>query len=123
MDPYPEDDTIGNKIPLPSDWHSLYDRMEPTRPMYISFVATHLPVDGPQLESRHHDGEVYVPLQVDIYFPPALHALAITTILQAAKYPRHLKGRIYRVYIFKREAEVFITKTAERHAATIRTWP
>ena len=123
MDPYPEEDTVGNKIPLPSDWHDLYDKKASTRPMYISFVASHLPVDGPQLDSRHHNGEDYVPLQVDIHFHPDLSTPEITSLLQSAKTPKHVSGRIYQVHIFKREPGMFIRKTTERHAATIATWP
>jgi len=123
VDPYPEEDTVGNQIPLPSNWHDLYDKKAANRPMYISFVASHLPVDGPQRESLHHNGETYVPLQVDIHFHPDLQDREIDSLLGSAKSPQHVSGRTSRVHIFKREPEIFIKKTSARHAATIATWP
>jgi len=123
MNPYPEKDTAGNKIPLPIDWHFLYDRKGATRPSYLSFKASELPLDSPLLEPRRHNGEVYVPLQVDIFFHSDLHKDEITSLLRPVKNPQHVSGRIYRVHVFKREPEMFIRKTAERHKEIIETWP
>ena len=123
MDPYPEEDTAGNKIPLPIDWHFLYDKKGATRPSYLSFKASELPCDSPLLEPRRHNGETYTPLQVDIFFHSDLGNDEITSLLRPVKNPQHISGRTYQVHIFKREPEMFIRKTAERHKEIIDTWP
>jgi len=123
MDPYPEEDTAGNKIPLPIDWHFLYDRKGTTRPSYLSFKASELPCDSPLLEPRRHNGETYAPLQVDIFFHSDLDKDEITSLLRPVKNAQHVSGRIYRVHIFKREPKMFIRKTTERHDEIIATWP
>jgi len=117
-----EKDTVGNWIPLTTDWHGLYDGNAADNVKWISFHARRASQQA-GLEIKEHNGEKYFPVEVDIHFHGNMPKFQIQSLLNLMKAHTHVAGRQYRTVIFKREPDKFIQKATKRHLATIAAWP
>lgn len=116
-------DDDSNWIPLPADWHDLFDgyaarpraRVLPDRPRaYISIVGVtpDLPI------AREADGRS--PVDVHVYFHPAFpNAAYMVRMLRDAT---RVREGVYVVRVFKRDPATFCVRLLTRHNAVTATW-
>ena len=110
-----ESDTTGNHIPLPSDWHDLFDANTSDNVASISIVAAVEEKGAAQSES---DGRA--PVIVHVYFDPfSPDAPQRATQLRAASMVR---PNVFAVTVWKEQAPVFVANLQKRHDAVVQHW-
>jgi hypothetical protein len=115
-------DTTGNHIPLPVNWHdlfngntTLFDRGMNTRLAAISIVA-----------SPEEQGTA--PSEADGRSPVVVHVYFLPSFTDAGVYAGKLRGaalvrpNVFSVTVWKREPQLFVAKLQARHDSVTQTW-
>ena len=109
-----KDDTTGNHIPLPSDWHDFFDAYTCDRIASVSIAPAGVDCIG----ELGKDGRY--PVLVHVYFDPSnpkapkLHdELRCSTMV---------RPNVFSVTVCKKEPQKFVELLAKRHNAVLQKW-
>ena len=108
-------DGDSNKLPLPSDWHDMFDG-KGGQGVLISIAP--VPDDVKYERSTGLGGRKFV--LVDVYFANPLVANELFPKLRAGA--TLLRPQVYRVGIFKKDVEPFKKHLSARHNEVVKKW-
>jgi len=117
--PNPED-TTGNWIPLPASWHDLYDGDTTSKVPEVSIAAVEV--------LNEYDSKGRQAVMVDVYLGPQLRSENwVRFLVSQLKSPQQLydgdkKRSVYRVKVYKKEAEKFKRLLNQEHNKKVRLW-
>lgn len=110
-------DTEGNWIPLPSDWHDLFDADTIDRKACVSILA------DKTLDEKKSDGRQAV--NVHVYFAP--HCIETEFRCKQLRGGRLIRkgtagGAVFEVKVWKREVDKFVEELKTRHDTVLQAW-
>lgn len=108
------EDTTGNHIPLPFDWHCFFHAQTSDGTASISIVGANPSCAGAA------DSEGRAPVLVHVYFDPASpDAPLLHTKLRSAT---QVRQNVFAVTVYKKEADKFVKHLQSRHNAVVQKW-